>query len=58
MDPLESIFGYPEGSKEIKPMRQSEATEVLSRRQARALKRAHGHQRSNYANTSIVSSNI
>ncbi|XP_078165132.1 uncharacterized protein LOC144559853 isoform X2 [Carex rostrata] len=56
VDPLESIFGYPEDSKETKP--QSEATEVLSRRQARALKRTHGRQRSNYSNTSVVSSNI
>ncbi|KAF3326718.1 hypothetical protein FCM35_KLT08348 [Carex littledalei] len=49
VDPLESIFGYPVGSKETKPMKQSEATEVLSRRQARALKSAHGRQRSNDA---------
>ncbi|KAJ3702452.1 hypothetical protein LUZ61_006157 [Rhynchospora tenuis] len=47
VDPLESIFGYPEGSMETEPMRQSEATEVLSRRQVRALKRrAHRRQRS------------
>ncbi|KAJ4767800.1 hypothetical protein LUZ62_078175 [Rhynchospora pubera] len=47
VDPLESIFGYPESSMEAKPMRQSEATEVLSRRQVRALKkRAHRRQRS------------
>ncbi|KAJ1687356.1 hypothetical protein LUZ63_018746 [Rhynchospora breviuscula] len=47
VDPLESIFGYPEGSMEAKPMRQSEATEVLSRREVRALKRrAHRRQRS------------
>jgi hypothetical protein len=47
VDPLEGVFGYIEDYKETKQMQHSKTTEVLSKRQARALKRAHRRRRTN-----------